>query len=213
MPDSQDVMDVTINDLSPEQQVQLKDAIDLFQQKCLMSFGKNRSGVPYLKSNMRRVLLPGEPDTTSSQEKQEALNVCRETIETVMVKHHTVFLNMFKQIMIGVFGLGMERTLSRVTPQTSTVEVGETSTAQPVRDASAQPPLQSMGGQPIPPPPQSVGSQSIQPPLQSNGGRPVQQPNLYQAMLNRPTYGDLAFGSSGVPPNSTYRIAPAYNRL
>jgi hypothetical protein len=32
MPDIQDVMDVTINDLSPEQQVQLKDAIDQFQQ-------------------------------------------------------------------------------------------------------------------------------------------------------------------------------------
>jgi hypothetical protein len=32
-------------------------------------------------------------------------------------------------------------------------------------------------------------------------------------MPNRPTYGDLAFGSSGVPPNSTYRIAPANNRL
>jgi hypothetical protein len=32
-------------------------------------------------------------------------------------------------------------------------------------------------------------------------------------MPNRPTYGDLAFGSSGVPPNSTYRIAPASNRL
>jgi hypothetical protein len=31
MPDIQDVMDVTINDMSPEQQVQLKDAIDLFQ--------------------------------------------------------------------------------------------------------------------------------------------------------------------------------------
>jgi hypothetical protein len=31
MPDIQDVMDVTINDLSPEQQVQLKDAIDQFQ--------------------------------------------------------------------------------------------------------------------------------------------------------------------------------------
>jgi hypothetical protein len=56
-----------------------------------------------------------------------------------------------------------------------------------------------------------VGSQPVQPPLQSNGGHPVQQPNLYQA--NRPTYGDLAFGSSGVPPNSTYKIAPANNRL
>jgi hypothetical protein len=31
MPDIQDVVDVTINDLSLEQQVQLKDAIDQFQ--------------------------------------------------------------------------------------------------------------------------------------------------------------------------------------
>jgi hypothetical protein len=213
MPDFHDVMDVAIDELSPEQQVQLKDAIDQFQQKCLMSFGKNRSGVPYLKSDMPRILLPGEPDTTSTQEKQEALNAFRETIETVMVKHHTAFLNMFKQMMVGVFGPDMERMLSRVSPQTSTAEVGETSTAQPVRDASAQLPLQSMGGQPIQPPPQSVGSQPVQPPLQSAGGRPVQQPSPYQAMPNRLTYGDLAFGSSGVPPNSTYRIALANNRL
>jgi hypothetical protein len=59
MPDIQNIMNVTINDLSLEQQVQLKDAIDQFQQKCLMSFGKNRSGVSYLKSDMPRVLLPG----------------------------------------------------------------------------------------------------------------------------------------------------------
>jgi hypothetical protein len=31
MPDIQDVMDVTIDDLSPKQQLQLKDAIDQFQ--------------------------------------------------------------------------------------------------------------------------------------------------------------------------------------
>jgi hypothetical protein len=54
-------MDVTIEELSPEQQVQLNDAIDQFQHKCLMSFAKNRSGVPYLKTDMPRVLLPGEP--------------------------------------------------------------------------------------------------------------------------------------------------------
>jgi hypothetical protein len=114
MPDIQDVMDVTIDDLSPEQQVQLKDAIDQFQQKCLMSFGKNRSGVPYLKSDMPRVLLPGEPDSSSAQEKQEVLNAFRETIDNVMVKHHTAFLNMFKQMMVEVFGPGMERMLNRV---------------------------------------------------------------------------------------------------
>jgi hypothetical protein len=59
MPEISDVMDVTIDDLSPEQQAQLKDATEQFQMKCLMSFSKNRSGVPYLKSEMPRVLLPG----------------------------------------------------------------------------------------------------------------------------------------------------------
>jgi hypothetical protein len=210
MPDIHDIMDVTINDLSPEQQAQLKDAIDQFQQKCLMSFGKNRSGVLYLKTEMPRVLLPGEPDSTAAQEKQEVLQAFRETMDSVMAKHHTAFLNMFKQMMVGVFGPGVERMLNRVSPHISSPEVGETSSAQPARDAGAQPPLQS---QPIQPPPQSMGSQPIQPPLQSNGGQPVQQPNPYQAMPNRPTYGDLAFGSSGMPPNSTYKIAPANNRL
>jgi hypothetical protein len=216
MPDIHDVMDVTMDDLSPEQQIQLKDAIDQFQQTCLMSFGKNRSGVPYLKSNMPRVLLPGEPDTTSAEEKQEAMNAFRQTMENIMAKHHTAFLTMFKQMMVGVIGPGMERMLGRVSPQASIVEVGETSAAvnsQPARDTSAQPPLQSAGGQPIQLPLQSMGSQPIQPPLQSTGGCPVQQQNPYQAMPNRPTYGDLAFGSSGVPPNSTYRIALANNRL
>jgi hypothetical protein len=40
-----------------------------------------------------------------------------------MVKYHTAFLNMFKQMMVGVFGPGMERMLSRVSPQASTAEL------------------------------------------------------------------------------------------
>jgi hypothetical protein len=46
MPDIADIMDVNIEDLSPEQRLQLQDAVDQFQQKCLLSFKKNRSGVP-----------------------------------------------------------------------------------------------------------------------------------------------------------------------
>jgi hypothetical protein len=166
---------------------------------------------------MPRVLLPGEPDTTSFQEKQEALNAFREAIETVMAKNHTAFLHMFKQMMIGLFGPGMEGMLGRVSPYTSSAEVGETSSAQPPRYTGAQPPLQSqpiqpppqsIGSQPIQPPLQSVGSQLVQPPLQNNRGQSVQQPNPYQ-----PTYRDLAFSSFGMPPNSTYKIAPASNRL
>jgi hypothetical protein len=84
MPEIGDIMDVTIDDLTPEQQAQLKDAVDQFQMKCLMSFGKNRSGVPYLKSEMPRVLLQGEPDTTSFQEKEDALQAFRDTAEAVL---------------------------------------------------------------------------------------------------------------------------------
>jgi hypothetical protein len=152
MRDIHDVMDVTTDYLSPEQRIQLKGAIDKFQQKCLMSFGKNRSGVPYLKTDMPRILLTGEPKTTSTEEKQEAMNAFRQTMESIMVKHHTAFLTMFKQMMVGVFGPAMGRTLGRVTPQASTIEVGETSAAvngQPAQDASAQPPLQSVGSQPL----------------------------------------------------------------
>jgi hypothetical protein len=129
MPEIGDVMDVTIDDLTPEQQAQLKDATDQFQMKCLMSFGKNRSGVPYLKSKMPRVLLPREPDTTSFQEKEEALHAFRETAEAVLGRHHTAFLSLFKQMMIGVFGPGMEKVFSRVSPHAYSAKVGKTSSA------------------------------------------------------------------------------------
>jgi hypothetical protein len=161
MPQIGDVMDVTIEDLTPEQQAQLKDAMNQFQRKCLMSFGKNRSGVPYLKAEMPRVLLPGEPDTTAFQEKEEALNAFWETVEAVMGKHHTTFLSMFKQMMVGVFGPGMEKVFTRVSPHAST-EVGKTSSSQPPQDTGAQPPLRS---QPVQPPIQSLGSQPVQPPV------------------------------------------------
>jgi hypothetical protein len=162
-----------------------------------MSFSKNRHGVPYLKSEMPRVLLPGEFDATSFQEKEEVLQAFRDTAETVMGRHHTAFLGMFKQMMIGVFGPGMEKVFSRVSPHGYYAEVRETSSAEPTRaepplqSQPIQPPPQSIGSQPIQPPPHSTGSQPMQPhqrgtggqpvqqPLQGNKGQPVQQPNPY----------------------------------
>jgi hypothetical protein len=126
---------------------------------------------------MPRVLLPGEPDTTSAEEKMEVMNAVQQTMENIMAKHNTAFLNMFRQMMVNVFGPGMEKVLGRVSPQGPSGETGESSVAvnsQPTPDASAQPPLQSTGGQPIQPPLQSTGGQPIQPPLQSTGGQPIQ---------------------------------------
>jgi hypothetical protein len=104
MPDIQDVMDVTSEELSTEQQLQLKEAIEQFQQKCLMSFSKNRSGVPFLKSDMPRVLMPGEPDTTATAEEQEVFGMVQKTLEDIMARNNTGFLNSFRQMMVGIFG-------------------------------------------------------------------------------------------------------------
>jgi hypothetical protein len=69
MPEIQNVLDVTLEELSTDQQLVLKEDVDQFQQKCLLSFSKNRSGVPFLKSHMPRVLMPGETDATVAAEK------------------------------------------------------------------------------------------------------------------------------------------------
>jgi hypothetical protein len=190
MPDIQAVLDVTFNELSSEQQLQLKEAMDQFQQKCLMSFSKNKSGVPFLRTDMPRVLMPGESDTTSAAEKQEVFAMIQRTMEEIMTIHNTAFLNSFRQMMVGVFGPSVDKHF----------EQGESSAAaagQPSRqDASVQPPPQSVSVQPT----QHVGSQSI-------------QQNPHQAIPNPRTYGEMAFDIPGVQPVSTYWIAPTSNKL
>jgi hypothetical protein len=101
---------------------------------------------------MPRVLMPGETDATAAAEKHEAFDMIRKTMEDIMARHNTAFLNSFRQLMVSVFGPGMDNVLSRTTPQGPNGETGESSAAvngQPPQDASAQLPQQSMGSQPI----------------------------------------------------------------
>jgi hypothetical protein len=142
MPDIQDVMDVTFNELSTEQQLQLKEAIDQFQQKCLMSFSKNRSGVLFLMSEMPRVLMPGETDATVAAEKQEVFGMIQQTTEDIMARHNTAFLNSFRQMMVGIFGPSVDRHFEQ--GDSSAAAAGQSSR----QDASVRPPPQSVSVQP-----------------------------------------------------------------
>jgi hypothetical protein len=110
-------MDVNLEDLSPEQRQQLQDAMDQFQQKCLLPFKKNRSGVPYLKNEMPRVLLPGESDTTVQQEKKECMRVFQESADYMLSKHNKAFLGALQQMMVAVFGPGMEQAFAKAPVQ------------------------------------------------------------------------------------------------
>jgi hypothetical protein len=111
MPDVNSVLDVTFEELSTDHQLILKEAMDQFQYKCLLCFSKNRSGTPFLKSEMPRVLMPGESDITAAAEKEEAREVIQRSMEATLTKHNTALLIMLKQMMIGVFGPGMEKML------------------------------------------------------------------------------------------------------
>jgi hypothetical protein len=103
-----------------------------------MSFSKNRSGVPFLRIDMPRVLMPGETDATAAVEKLEAFSMIRQAMEEIMARHNTTFLNSFRQMMVCVFGPNVDKHF----------EQGESSAnvnGQPPRqDASSQPPQQSM---------------------------------------------------------------------
>jgi hypothetical protein len=65
--------------------------VEQFQQKCLLSFSKNRSGVPFLRTEMPRVLMPGETDATAAAEKQEVFDIVRQAMEEIMARHNTAF--------------------------------------------------------------------------------------------------------------------------
>jgi hypothetical protein len=99
----------------------------------------------------------------------------------VLDRHHRAFLSMFKQMMVGVFGPGMEQVFSRVSPHAYSTEVGKPVLLNQQElnhhcRASQSSPLHKALGQPIQPPPQSVGSQPIQPPPHSAGSQPMQPP-------------------------------------
>jgi hypothetical protein len=144
-----------------------------------MSFSKNRSGVPFLKSDMPRVLMSGELDTTTAEEKQEVFGMVQKALEDIMARHNTAFLNSFRHMMVGVFGPSVDRHFEG---ESSAAPIG-----QPIRqDASVQPPPQSMGVQPT----QHVDSQ------------PIRQ-NPHRAIPNPRTYGEMAFGTPGVQHVST----------
>jgi hypothetical protein len=48
----------------------------------------------------------------------------RDAAEDVLSRHHRAFLGVFKQMMVGVFGPGMEQVFNRASPQGYSMEAG-----------------------------------------------------------------------------------------
>jgi hypothetical protein len=63
---------------------------------------------------MPRVLMPGETDATVAAEKQEAFAMIQQTMEEIMARHNTAFLNSFRQMMVGVFVPSVDKHFEQV---------------------------------------------------------------------------------------------------
>jgi hypothetical protein len=79
-----------------------------------------------------------EPDTTAAAEKQEVFGMVQKTLEDIMARHNTAFLNSFRQMMTGIFGPSVDKHFEGESSVVATA-------GQPVRqDTSVQLPPQSM---------------------------------------------------------------------
>jgi hypothetical protein len=72
-------------------------------------------------------LLPGESDATTQQEREECMQAFRDTADHVLSRHHKAFLGAFKQMMVAVFGPGMEQMLNKTPIHGGTMGIGESS--------------------------------------------------------------------------------------
>jgi hypothetical protein len=63
---------------------------------------------PVPENEKPRVLPPGESDATTQQEKEECMQAFRDSADHILSKHHKAFLGAFQQMMVAVFGPGME---------------------------------------------------------------------------------------------------------
>jgi hypothetical protein len=124
-------------------------------------------------------------------------------MDEIMARHNTAFLNSFRQMMVGVFGPSVDKHFERAQGPAGNETANETGESSAI--ANGQPPRQDIGAQP---PQQSMSVR----PTQYVGSQPIQQ-NPHQAIPNPRTYGEMAFGTAGVQPVSTYRIALTSNRL
>jgi hypothetical protein len=55
--------------------------------------------------------MPGETDTTAAAEKQEVFGLIQQTMEDIMARHNTAFLNSFRQMMVGIFDPSVDKHL------------------------------------------------------------------------------------------------------
>ena len=102
--ESDNVLDLKLEELPDNYKQLVQDAVEHYQRRCMMSFGKNRSGAIFQRSRMPRMLNEGEFDQIEAQKMREYEGVVHKAVADNMTNQNGCILATLRYIMIDIYG-------------------------------------------------------------------------------------------------------------
>ena len=94
---------VPYEDLPNKDKYIISEAIEEFQNKCLLSYTKTHGNKVVQKYPLLRVLMHGQLDTDKADDRRFFIDAVNKSIYDAMLHHNTAFLNTFHNTMKVVF--------------------------------------------------------------------------------------------------------------
>jgi len=90
---NENVLNVTVDDLLDQLKELVVIAVNQYQEKCLLSFSKNRDTKVYLTTLFPRVILEGEHDPNVQIQHNAMYKTISKAMAATLANHNEVLLN------------------------------------------------------------------------------------------------------------------------
>ena len=100
---NRNILILSYEDLPDEDKDVIGKAIEVFQNKCLLSYTKTRDNKVIQKYQLPRVLMHGQSDTDEADDRRFFVEAINKSVYDAMLNHNTTFLNTFQNTMKEVF--------------------------------------------------------------------------------------------------------------
>jgi hypothetical protein len=91
--ENKNVLTITFDELPDELKELVVTAVNQYQEKCLLSFSKNRDMKVYQKTLFPRIILKGEHDPSVQIQHNAMYETIRKAMATTLANHNEILLN------------------------------------------------------------------------------------------------------------------------
>jgi hypothetical protein len=133
------------------------------------------------------VLLPGQSDPEDIEEMKQFSSMLHRVLGETMANHNSTFLSTFRHVLVNVFGQNVDEPFEQL--------------------------YGPLGGPNYFNPPKTNGKETARTSGVKDGDGQLKQQNTESATMHPRTFGEMAFGTTGVPPDSAFKVSPLHNRL